>query len=256
MAEQRGRLAGKVAIVTGAAHGIGAATARAFVQDGAHVVLADVSPAVKDLQAALGEGRSTPFVGDVADPAQVASMVSEAETVFGGLDVLVNNAALGLSATLEELEEADWRRVVDVTLGSVLSGIKHAAPAMRRRGGGSIVNLSSIAAHRAMCGMAAYAAAKAGVEAVTRCAALELRSAGVRVNAVAPAMIRTRAAESGTPALERAVGMPMGDFVDHRQGRWGEPDEVARAVVHLASDEASFATGQTTVLDNGASVLL
>ena len=183
-------------------------------------------------------------------------MVDEAETAFGGLDVLVNNAALGLAAPVEDLADADWRRVVDVTLGGVLAGIKHAAPAMRRRGGGAIVNLSSIAAHRAMRGMSAYAAAKAGVEAATRCAALELRADGVRVNAIAPAMIRTGAAVSGTPALERAVDMPMADFLDRRQGRWGEPEEVARVVVHLASDEASFTNGQTYVLDNGASVLL
>ncbi|CAJ1583521.1 SDR family oxidoreductase [[Mycobacterium] wendilense] len=167
----------------------------------------------------------------------------------------MNNAAVGSAGRLLDLEQQDWERVLSVGVGGVLHAIRHAAPAMRARVGGAFVNISSIAGRRAMYGMAAYAAAKAGVEAITRCAALELRADAIRVNAIAPGMIRTKAATANQLALGQAFGAEVSEYVQRSQGRWGEPDEVAAVAVHLASDEASFTTGQTYLLDNGASVL-
>lgn len=257
MAEQSAHLAGKVTIVTGAAHGIGYETARLFLQKGAKVMMADiVEPSEDGLPSNYDEGQVQWTRCDVALPDQVEAMIETTESVFGRIDVLVNNAALGSSALIEDLTVDEWHRVFDINVGGVLAGIKYAVPVMRNSGGGSIVNVSSIAAHRAMRGMSAYAAAKAGVEALTRSAALELRADGIRVNAVAPAMIRSQTAERSEQVLASAIGTTMGDYLDHRQGRWGEPREVAQVIAHLASAEASFTSGQTYVLDNGASILL
>jgi 3alpha(or 20beta)-hydroxysteroid dehydrogenase len=256
MADHTAALTGRVALVTGAAHGIGAATARHLHELGFHVVLMDLSvTGAEKLRTDLGVG-SLAVGGDVSAPTAVAAAVEAAVDAFGGLDVLVNNAATGSSARVDELDPADWKQVLDVNLGGVLNGIKHAAPVMRERGGGSIINLSSVAARHAMYAMSAYAAAKAAVEAVTRCAAVELRPDGIRVNAVAPGMIRSRAAERTVPILDRAIPPSFDDFITHRQGRWGEPAEIASVIAHLAGDGSSFVTGQTLVVDHGASLLL
>lgn len=249
------RLAGKVAIVTGAAYGIGADIARRFVVEGAQVVLADVAESgLARLTDELGSN-ATAIRCDVAVSHDMAAVVDCATTGFGGLDIVVNNAAVGSDANLVDLRQDDWERVLSVGVGGVFHAIRCAAPAMRARGGGAFVNISSMAGRRAMRGMAAYAAAKAGVEAITRCASLELRDDGIRVNAIAPGMIRTRAATANGEVLGRAVGSGLSDYVVSRQGRWGEPAEVAQVAVHLASDEAAFTSGQTYVLDNGASLL-
>lgn len=257
MVEINAGLAGKIALVTGAAHGIGAATARHLHERGARLVLMDLpGRTVRKLQAEWDDDRVIAVGGDVSVPEVFAAAIEAGVEAFGGLDVLVNNAATGSSSRVDELEPADWKHVVDVSLGGVLNGMKYAVPAMRQRGGGSIVNLSSVAAHHAMYAMAAYAAAKAGVEAVTRCAAIELRPDHIRVNAVAPGMIRSRAAENSVEFLEQAMASSFDDFITHRQGRWGTPEEVASVIAHFAGDESSFATGQTYVIDHGASLLL
>lgn len=257
MADRGERLAGTVAMVTGAARGIGAATARRLYDDGARVVLVDLpGRAVNKLHADWKGEDAFVIGGDVAAPADVEAAIDACVGEFGGLGILVNNAATGASATVEQLEHADWMKVVSVSLGGVLNGIKYAAPVMRAGGRGSIVNLSSVAARHAMHGMSAYAAAKAGVEAVTRCAAIELRPDGIRVNAVAPGMIHSHAAEKSIPFLDEAMLGSFDDFLSRRQSRWGEPEEVASVVAHLAGDGASFVTGQTHVVDFGASLLL
>jgi 3alpha(or 20beta)-hydroxysteroid dehydrogenase len=251
-----GRLSGKVAIVTGAAYGIGAAIARRFVVEGSRVVLADVAESALDTLADELGRQATAIRCDVAVADDVAAVVDRATTVFGGLDIVVNNAAVGSDTNLIDLKQDDWEHVLSVCVGGVFHTIRCAVPVMRTRGGGAFVNISSVAGRRAMHGIAAYAAAKAGIEAITRCAALELRGEGIRVNAIAPGMIRTKAATANGEALSRAVGSGLIDYVTSRQGRWGEPAEVAGVAVHLASDEAAFTSGQTYVLDNGASVLV
>ncbi|RBM17181.1 short-chain dehydrogenase [Prauserella sp. PE36] len=246
------RLRDKVAIVTGAAHGIGQAAARRFVAEGAKVVLADVSErGLRSLSDELGDA-VLDVRCDVANEADVSAAVLRAVGEFGGLDILFNNAAIGSRGHIVDLELSDWDRVFAVNVGGVLHGIRAAVPAMRERGGGAILNTSSLVGRRGGPGIAAYAASKAAVEAVTRSAALELRSDGIRVNAIVPAMIRTRAADASAPFLGEALGTDVAGYIEQRQGRWGEPAEVAAVAAHLVSDEASFVTGQAYVLDNGA----
>lgn len=241
-----GRLAGRVALITGAARGIGAALATRFAAEGATVVAADVRER---------SGEYSRFVRcDVTAPDDIAAAVEFTEAEFGGLDIMVNNAGLGAAADLTDLGDEDWSRVIAVCLTGTFHGIRCTAPALARRGGGSILNLSSLAARRAMPGMGAYGAAKAGVEALTRTAAVELRPQHIRVNAIAPGLIRTAAAQAGGDALSRGVGMDLPEFIDRRQGRWGEPDEVARAAIHLVSDESSFTSGLVYSIDNSAGV--
>ncbi|TCP42053.1 NAD(P)-dependent dehydrogenase (short-subunit alcohol dehydrogenase family) [Tamaricihabitans halophyticus] len=249
------RLSGKVAMVTGAAYGIGSAITRRFVAEGAEVLAVDVAEsAVGGLVEELGR-RVASARCDVAVGADVQAAVRRAVDTFGGLDIVVNNAAVGGESMAAETTQSEWERVLSVGIGGLFHTIRHATPAMRERGGGAFVNLSSMAASRAMLGMAPYAAAKAGVEAITRCAALELRADGIRVNAIAPGLIRTPVAQANAAALGRALSADLADYVGHRQGRWGEPDEVAKVAVHLACAEASLTTGQTYVLDNGATAL-
>ncbi|MEV1294564.1 glucose 1-dehydrogenase [Pseudonocardia sp. NPDC049635] len=249
-----GRLQDRVAIVTGAAHGIGAAAARRFVAEGARVVLADISE--RGLAETAGElGDAVRAIRcDVADPQDLPATVDHAVTAFGGLDILFNNAATGAGGGLTEMDPADWDRVFAVNVGGVLHGIRAAVPAMRERGGGAILSTSSVAGRCASPGIAAYAASKAAVESLTRSAALELRENRIRVNAIAPGLVRTRAAEASARFLLDALGSDPDGYVAARQGRWGEPDEIAAVAAHLVSDEASFTTGQCYVLDNGATL--
>lgn len=248
-----GRLAGKVAMVTGGAHGIGAAIVDRFVSEGARVTIADVE---ERGGRALAErlGSACRFVRcDVTSSAEVAETIDSTTSALGRLDVVVNNAGLGADARIVDLDERQWRRVVEVNLDGTFHGIKHAAPAIRQHGGGAILNVSSIAAGRAMPGMAAYSAAKAGVEAMTRAAAAELREFGIRVNAIVPGLVRTAAAGHGSDVLAEGLGMSVDRYLATRQGRWCTPDEVAAVAVHLVSDESAFTSGMLYRIDNGGS---
>ncbi|WP_199434112.1 SDR family NAD(P)-dependent oxidoreductase [Qaidamihabitans albus] len=246
-------LQGKIALVTGAANGIGMAVAERFAQEGARVVLADIAGDEARTAAARIGSAAHSVRCDVSDSGEVEAAVAAAVDTFGGLDILVNNAARERAGALAELDERSWRRSLDVNLGGAFHGIRHAAPAMRARGGGAIVNVSSIAAQRAVPGLGAYAAAKAGVEALTRCAAVELRPAGIRVNAIAPGLIRTTGALRSEEALEQAFGTAIDTYLVQRQGRWGLPEEVACVALHLASEESSFTSGLIYVVDNANS---
>ncbi|PXY23195.1 hypothetical protein BAY59_26210 [Prauserella coralliicola] len=245
-----GRLTGKVAVVTGGAHGIGAAIVARFVAEGAAVTIADVEE-VEGKALAERLGPRCRFVPcDVTSSSEVAEAIDSTVAELGGLDVMVNNAGFGVGSKIIELDETQWRRVVQVNLDGTFHGIKHAARAIRR-GGGAILNLSSIAAGRAMPGMAAYSAAKAGVEAMTRTAAVELREDGIRVNAIVPGLIQTAAAAQGSDILARGLGMSVDQYFATRQGRWGTAEEVAAVAVHLVSDESSFTSGLLYRIDNG-----
>ncbi|MFF5988344.1 SDR family NAD(P)-dependent oxidoreductase [Prauserella flavalba] len=245
------RLTGKAAVVTGGAHGIGAAIVARFVAEGASVTIADVEETEgRALAERLGPGcRFVPC--DVTRSSAVAGAVDSTVAEFGALDVMVNNAGVGAASSVVEMDETQWRRVIQVNLDGTFHGIKHAAPAIRRGGGGAILNLSSIAAGRAMRGMAAYSAAKAGIEALTRTAAVELRENGIRVNAIVPGLVQTAAAQQGSEVLARGLGMSVDQYFATRQGRWGTADEVAAVAVHLVSDEASFTSGLLYRIDNG-----
>jgi 3alpha(or 20beta)-hydroxysteroid dehydrogenase len=236
-----GRLAGKVAIVTGAARGIGEATARRFVAEGAHVVLADRRD---DLGRAVAADLGARYVSlDITSEEAWAGALDE----IGGVDVLVNNAGVMRIAPLLETDVETFRKVLDTNLVGAFLGTKAVVPGMRDRGGGSIINFSSPQGIEGRHGMAAYTSSKFGVRGLTRTAATELGPLGIRVNAVIPGPTRTAMTErrGWTDADYDAAyaGFPL--------GRMGTPDEIAAVCVFLASDESSFCTGADFTADGG-----
>ncbi len=254
-----GLLDDRVAIVTGAASGIGAATARRLVAEGARVLLTDIQDeAGADLAAAMGPQAAFHHV-NVVDEEQVAAAVADAVERWGGLDVIHNNAGfVGVSGPLEETTATEWAQTLDVLLTSVFYGIKHAAPAMRARGGGSIVNTSSVCGFQAGIGTHAYTVAKHGVIGLTRSAALELAEDDIRVNAVCPGYIATGlSAGRSVSSVDAEEFDQRLDRARERMGRsqplsrMGEADDIAAAVAWLASDQSGWVTGTAQVVDGG-----
>jgi NAD(P)-dependent dehydrogenase (short-subunit alcohol dehydrogenase family) len=250
-----GRLTGKVALITGAGNGMGRAAARLFASEGARVVVADVvEEAGRDAADAITEaGGQAQFVPvDVTDAAQVEAMVDAAVRAFGGLHVLYNNAGIfpADDAGVTDTPESTWDRVLAVNLKGVFLGCRFGVPAIIDSGGGSVVNVSSLVA---LVGSAvpqiAYTASKGGVLSLTRELAVEYARRSVRVNALCPGPIETPllAELLADPewARRRLVHIPM--------GRPGQADEIARAALFLASDDSSYMTGATLVIDGGIS---
>jgi NAD(P)-dependent dehydrogenase (short-subunit alcohol dehydrogenase family) len=254
-ADTRGRssddLTGRVALVTGAAHGLGREIAGLFVKRGARVVIADLdAEGAQDAAGTLGGEAARAVACDVTSSDEVAAAVETATSAFGGLDVLVNNAGVEIVEPLFEQSEEEFWRLMEINVKGVWLGMKHALPALTESRG-SIVNMASIAGIGGAPLFGSYCASKAGVVQLTRVAALELREVGIRVNAVCPGFVGTAMVERLVPAVEALVGMPFEDVVNVKQGRLGTPAEVAEMVAFLASDEASFTTGAHYVLDGG-----
>ncbi len=252
-----GRLADKIAIITGGAAGIGLATARAFIAEGARVLLVDVQAApLAAAVAELGDAHARACVADVSDPVQVETYVAAALEHYGRIDIFFNNAGIeGVVSPLVDYPLEMFDRVMAVNVRGVWLGMKSVIPAMAKTGGGSIIITSSLGGLRGVPRMSAYIAAKHAVVGIMRAAALECAPLNIRVNTINPSPIATRmiaAIEEGYApgATARAkarfaAGVPL--------RRYGEPEEVAKLVVYLASDESSYSTGGTFTIDGGMS---
>jgi NAD(P)-dependent dehydrogenase (short-subunit alcohol dehydrogenase family) len=246
-----GRLEGKVAVITGAASGIGRAAARRFATEGAHVVVADLND---DDGKALAEDIAGLYVhADVTRPDDVAAMYAAAVDRFGGLDVLFNNAGISPpdDDSILETELDAWRRVQEVNLTSVYLCCKHGIPVLLEHGGGSVINTASfVAVMGAATSQISYTASKGGVLSMSRELGVQFARQGVRVNALCPGpvntpLLRDLFAQDPERAARRLVHVPM--------GRFAEPEEIAAAASFLASDDASFITASTFLVDGGIS---
>jgi len=243
-----GRLAGKVALITGAAMGQGAAEARRFAEEDARVVVTDVlADGARDVAAEIGDAAIAVAL-DVTDPEDWDAAVVAAVAAFGRVDVLVNNAGIGIPPrVMEEATLEDHRRTMAVNLDGVWLGMRAVLPAMRD-GGGSIVNISSIDGIVGVAGMTSYAASKFGVTGLTRSAALELGRYGIRVNSIHPGVIASPMVEHAPPAVRERLDRLM---AQQPIPRMGTPEEVANLALFLASDESSYCTGGQFVIDGG-----
>ncbi len=241
-----GRLAGKVAVITGAGSGIGRASALLFAREGAKVVCADISGRQDKTAADIGAA-AVAVQADVTKSVDVRQMIATAANSFGRLDILFNNAGMsGKRGPLAELDEDSFDTVVAVNLKGAFLGMKYAIPQMLASGGGSVINTASASALVGWKGIAAYAAAKGGIVQLTKSAALDYATQNIRVNAICPGMTWTGlagAAEDSDPPTDVVPPQPM--------KRWGKPIELASAALFLASDESSFVTGTAIPVDGG-----
>ncbi len=247
------KLTDKIALVTGGARGIGGEIAIAFARAGADVVVADLlneSAAAPVLSAIEDAGRRSLFVRtDVADAQQVQDLVAAAHAKFGRVDILVNNAGIVSQVKFDELEVAEWDRVLSINLRGVFLGCRYVLPEMLERGNGKIINVASQLGQIGGLEMVHYSASKAGVIGLTKALAREVSARGVHVNAIAPGPILTdmMAEETEEWAAKKLAELPM--------GRFGQPEEVAPTAVFLASDDSSYFVGQT-LGPNGGDVML
>lgn len=247
------RLAGKIAIVTGAGSGIGHETAKLFASAGATVVVADrdlASAGRVTAEIAAAGGKAVAHQVDVGKEAQVKAMIDKTVADHGRLDVLVNNAGYGFAGTVVSTSEAEWDALMAVNVKGVFFGCKYAIPAMERQGGGAIVNTASAAANIGIHDRAAYVASKGAVASLTRAMAIDHVDAGIRINAVAPGTIES---PYFTEILKAPDAAELRRGLEERQAmsRMGRPVEIAQAILWLASDEASFCTGSVMVVDGG-----
>lgn len=250
-----GRVDGKRAIVTGAASGIGRATAELFAREGAHVVIADLNEAgAKEVAAGIRDqgGKAHPQPVNIGDPVAVADMVKESVRVLGGLDILFNNAAdtsmatMAVDGALAEMDVEVWDHCMHVDLRGAMLCAKHAIPHLIEAGGGSIINTSSNLSLAADLSQTAYTAAKAGINSLTRSIATQYGAHGIRCNTVSPGAILTPPGLAATPLEMRE------ELARHSPiSRMGAPEDLAYAVLYLASDESTYVSGQLLSVDGG-----
>jgi 3-oxoacyl-[acyl-carrier protein] reductase len=239
-------LSGQTAVVTGGAQGLGFAIAERFVAEGARVVLGDVNLEATEIAAKqLGDGVALAVRCDVTQSADVDTLIQTAVERFGGLDIMVNNAGITRDATMRKMTEEQFDQVIDVHLKGTWNGTRLAAAIMRENKRGVIVNMSSVSGKVGMVGQTNYSAAKAGIVGMTKAAAKELAHLGIRVNAIAPGLIRSAMTEAMPQRIwdQKVAEVPM--------GRAGEPSEVASVALFLASDLSSYMTGTVMEVTGG-----
>lgn len=242
-----GRLDGKVAIITGGARGMGAAYATRFLEEGAKVMITDILE-VEGEAVARDLGSHIKFMKqDVSKASDWEKVIAEAEAVFGPVSVLVNNAGIALLKSIDQMTEAQYRRVIDTNQVSVFLGMKYVLPSMRKAGAGSIVNISSISGLKGTADSVAYSASKFAVRGMTKSAAIELGEEGIRVNSVHPGIIET-------PMVKKSRVSQLAKKIPLQ--RTAQPVEVTDLVVYLASDESGYVTGAEFVIDGGLSAKL
>ena len=244
------RLEGKVALISGGARGQGAVEAKLFASEGASVVIGDILDDLgKQVEAEIAEsgGNATYVHLDVTSEFQWNEAVNAAVEMYGKLDILVNNAGILIRAGVEDTTERDWDRIMDINAKGVFLGSKAAIPAMRQTGGGSIINISSVAGLQGSPGAAAYSSTKGAVRILTKSTAVQYAAENIRCNSVHPGLIYTDMTKEtlDTPSGERdwQARVPM--------GRLGMSEDVAKGVLFLASDESSYMTGSELVIDGG-----
>lgn len=245
------RLEGKRAIVTGAGNGIGREISLRLASEGARVMLADIDEEAASAVANEIDGETLVHKTDVTSEPEVEALVARVVDRWGGLDVMINNAGVGIAADAPGTALDDWQFVMDVSLKGTFLGIKYAVPAMRLSGGGSIVNMSSIAALVGLKDRAAYCAAKGGVLALTRAAAIDHVEEGIRVNCIAPGTVETPWVDRITAGYDDPVAAKATMQARQPHGRFVQPEEIAAMAAYLASEEAGSVIGACMVVDGG-----
>ena len=245
------RLEGKRAIVTGAGAGIGRSIALRLASEGARVAIAEVDESAAGKVASEIEGETLTRRTDVTRAGEVEDLVAGVVEAWGGLDVMVNNAGVGVAATAVETTEEDYERVMDVCVKGTLLGMKYAIPAIRRAGGGSVINMSSVAALVGITDRAVYSAAKGAILSMTRAAAVDHVEEGVRVNCIAPGTVDTPWISRITSGYEDPEAARANMQARQPHGRFVTPEEIAAMAAYLAADESASCIGACMVVDGG-----
>ncbi len=245
------RLGGKRAIVTGAGSGIGRAIAIRLASEGARVILADLDEEAAEEVAEEIDGETLVHRADVTKTADVETLVARAVSEWGGLDVMVNNAGVGVAANIVDATEEDYERMMDVCVRGTFLGMKHAVPAIRDSGGGSVINMSSVAALIGISDRAIYCAAKGAILSMTRAAAVDHVGDGVRVNCIAPGTVETPWIERITSGYDDPEEARKNMQARQPHGRFVQPEEIAAMAAYLASDESASVIGACMIVDGG-----
>jgi len=248
----------QVAIVTGAANGIGEATAKLFAENGYAVAMIDIVDRGEQVAREIESAGGTGFFarGDVSNESDVRAFVDQVMRLYGRIDALINNAGVVVVKPLEEIEWTDFRRVVDVNLGGIFLFCKHVLPVMKKQSGGAIVNMGSVSGHVGQIDHTIYGATKGAIIAFTRAIAWEVARHGIRVNSISPGSVDTPMLRADIELESKRTGIPFDGVKKEREAeqafnRWADPKEIAEAIYFLASNKASFITGTDLLVDCG-----